>query len=61
MQMVNLGLSIFGKIQTMQHRQIKIAQAITIDRKEHNRKLKSIKPEDIELFSDAIIIPDNKI
>lgn len=32
MQMLNLGLSIFGKVQAIQHRQIKIAQSLRKDK-----------------------------
>ena len=38
--MLNLGLSIFNKIQTMQHRQIKIANELSKDRS-RNRQLSS--------------------
>lgn len=33
MQMLNLGLSIFNKLQTMQHRQIKLAHHLANTRK----------------------------
>jgi hypothetical protein len=42
MQMLNLGLSIFNKIQTMQHRQIKIAQSLR-----HDRANKPLDMEDL--------------
>lgn len=38
MQMVNLGLNIFSKLQTMQYRQIKMANSLAIEQRSHRHK-----------------------
>lgn len=38
MQMLNLGLNIFSKLQTMQHRQIKMANSLALEQKAHRKK-----------------------
>jgi hypothetical protein len=42
MQILNLGLSIFNKIQTMQHRQIKIAQSLRTDKAKHTLDMEDL-------------------
>jgi hypothetical protein len=49
MQMVNLGLSIFSKVQTMQHRQIILAKKLSPTRRE--QQFLSRKQKEEELIS----------
>jgi hypothetical protein len=47
MQMVNLGLSIFSKVQTMQHRQIILAKKLSPTRREQQLLSRKQKEEDL--------------
>ena len=58
MQMLNLGLSIVNKVQTMQHRQIKIAQSLSGSRKNRGETLQRIQPNHNESAIDAILDED---
>jgi predicted transposase YdaD len=53
MQMLNLGLSIMNKIQTMQHRQVRIAQQL---RKQQNQPLTNEKQDISSMIMDAEIL-----
>ena len=50
MQMLNLGLSIFNKMQTIQHRQIRMARDL------RSKELPRHKQETSESISDAEIL-----
>jgi hypothetical protein len=57
MQMLNLGLSIMNKIQTMQHRQIRTAQQL---RKQQNKTLTSEEQDISSTIMDAEILDFSK-
>lgn len=62
MQMINLGLSIFNKVQTMQHRQIRIANDLNKGSRLPRHARGSTRPT--QGVSDVEIIPsepDNSI
>jgi len=62
MQMINLGLSIFNKVQTMQHRQIRIANDLNKSSRLPRHARGSTRPT--QGVSDVEIIPsepDNSI
>ena len=57
MQMLNLGLSIMNKIQTMQHRQIRTAQQL---RKQQNKTLTNEEQDISSTIMDAEILDFSK-
>jgi predicted transposase YdaD len=57
MQMLNLGLSIMNKVQTMQHRQVRIAQQL---RKQQNQPLTNEKQDISSMIMDAEILDFSK-
>jgi hypothetical protein len=57
MQMLNLGLSIMNKVQTMQHRQVRIAQQL---RKQQNQPLTNEKQDISSMIMNAEILDFSK-
>jgi hypothetical protein len=57
MQMLNLGLSIMNKVQTMQHRQVRIAQQL---RKQQNQPFTNEKQDISSMITDAEVLDFSK-
>jgi predicted transposase YdaD len=57
MQMLNLGLSIMNKVQTMQHRQVRIAQQL---RKQQNQPFTNEKQDISSMIMDAKVLDFSK-
>ena len=62
MQMLNLGLSIFTKMQTLQQRQIKMARSLSLDNSTHKRKLNTKRNQErTPDYTEAEILDNNEI
>jgi hypothetical protein len=57
MQMLNLGLSIINKVQTLQHRQVQIAQQL---RKQQNQQFINEKQDISSISIDAEVLDFSK-